>query len=386
MSLDRIEGKENLYIGSIFALRRPKALMDHGITHVLSVVGFKPREMEGDASKGPTWNDFRKKAKHMMIDIDDVDDEDLLIHLPEAVRFIDEGLYPKRTSADGESSSEDELESSGAVFVHCAMGKSRSVATAAAYLLWKYPQRFSRTAASSDTPEMRQNDAREAVNGAIEWIRKSRSIADPNWGFRSQLKLWWEMGCPDDVESHPIYRKWAYKREIERSVACGMAPELRFEDEEISQKAKATTVGELAKPVASSSEPELRCRKCRKTLATARFIVPVNHGGGEAMKTVEKHAPLPSGPCPHHFIEPLSWMRPTLEQGELDGRLCCPNAKCGASVGRYSWKGFQCSCGEWVTPAFSLQKSKVDVVTKAVRPPASLGIRMPPGAAPRENL
>lgn len=372
---------------SIFALRRPKALIEHRITHVLSVVGFKPREMEGDTTKGPTWDSFKKTAKHMMIDIDDVDDEDLLVHLPQAVRFIEEGLYPKESLSedDDSSSGEDEPKPKGAVFVHCAMGKSRSVATAAAYLLWKHPQRFGRSLASAADPSSRKGGATEAVNGAIEWIRRSRSIADPNWGFRSQLKLWWEMGCPEDVESHPIYRKWAYKREIERSVACGMAPELRFEDEEVS-RTKPAAGAETTQSASSAAEPELRCRKCRKTLATAPFIVALSHGGGAAAKTVEAHAPIPSGPCPHYFIEPLSWMRSTLEQGDLEGRLFCPNSKCGSSVGRYSWKGFRCSCGEWVTPAFSLQKAKVDAVTRAVRPPASLGIRMPPGMAPRENL
>jgi len=360
--------------------------MDHGVTHVLSVVGFKHREMEGDANRGPTWDDFRNKAQHMMIDIDDVDDEDLLIHLPKAVRFIEQGLYPSRTPPPdgGESLSEgdeDELETEGAVFVHCAMGKSRSVATVAAYLLWKHPQRFGRSAASAANPDSRKGGGREAVNGAIEWIRRSRAMADPNWGFRSQLKLWWEMGCPEDVEGHPVYRKWAYKREIERSVACGMAPELRFEDEDINQ-AKPVQGGQPAHQTPPSpADPELRCRKCRKTLATAQFIVALDHhGDGSASKPAAS-----PGACPHYFIEPLSWMRSTLEQGELDGRLSCPNVKCGASVGRYSWKGFQCSCGEWVTPAFSLQKSKVDVV-KPARVPAALGIRMPPGATPRENL
>ncbi|CAI4219638.1 unnamed protein product [Parascedosporium putredinis] len=246
MSLDRVEGAK---------------------TSILE--GFKPREMEGDATKGPTWDSFRKTAKHMMIDIDDVDDEDLLVHLPQAVRFIEEGLYPKESPSEDDDSSSGEDDS-------------------------KPKGRFS----------SRKGGATEAVNGAIEWIRRSRSIADPNWGFRSQLKLWWEMGCPEDVESHPIYRKWAYKREIERSVACGMAPELRFEDEEVS-RTKPAAGAETTQSAASAAEPELRCRKCRKTLATAPFIVALSHGGGAAAKTVEAHAPIPSGPCPHYFIEPL---------------------------------------------------------------------------------
>lgn len=57
-------------------------------------------------------------------------------------------------------------------------------------------------------------------------------------------------------------------------------------------------------------------------------------------------------------------MRPELEQGILTGRLECPNAKCGAQIGRYAWQGMKCSCGVWVCPAFSLQKSRVDEMVK----------------------
>ena len=72
-------------------------------------------------------------------------------------------------------------------------------------------------------------------------------------------------------------------------------------------------------------------------------------------------------------------MRPELEQGKLDGRLECP--KCHANVGKYAWQGMQCSCGDWVLPAISLIKSRVE--TARTRPAGSvaggMGIRMPPG-------
>jgi hypothetical protein len=64
--------------------------------------------------------------------------------------------------------------------------------------------------------------------------------------------------------------------------------------------------------------------------------------------------------CAHWFLDPLSWMRPKLEQGKLDGRLECP--KCHTNVGKYAWQGMQCSCNEWVVPAISLTKSRLDQV------------------------
>jgi len=434
----------------IWALRRPKALDERRITHILSVVNFRPDEIKSDGGvrskegTASTWEQYGKKYKHMIIDIDDMDDEDILVHLPKAVRFIEEGLYPKdnlappdasllpppladeasatpspegsRTEeADDERSDEGlgtsvpkfarlklkpasarpDGKSSGAVYVHCAMGKSRSVTVVVAYLLWKYPRRFGRgshaaVATGSDddanqlgelapNPGSKKNAARAAINAAIKWVQRSRPMADPNWGFRSQLQLWWEMGCPDDVERHPVYRRWSYQREVERSVECGMAPTtLRFEDEEPRVEDQAASESKAAELVTKRPR-ELKCRKCRRSLATEAFIVAVNHDSLERdLKTGMEV------PCQHYFIEPLSWMRSTLEQAELEGRLVCPNGRCGASVGRYSWKGFKCSCGEWVTPAFSLQKARVDeslpTVSRSVLPPASIGVHTPQGS------
>ncbi|KAL2110787.1 hypothetical protein VUR80DRAFT_716 [Thermomyces stellatus] len=373
MAYNRIEGPENLFVGGIFALRRPEALAEKGITHVLSVLNVRPEEVE-QAGLTP-WKTVRETYKHMIVDVDDVDDEDILVHFPKAVRFIEEGLYP---SEDGESVGEKKP--TGSVYVHCAMGKSRSVSMVTAYLLWKHPDRFRKS-----SPDAKKA-AQETVESAIDWIRRSRPMAEPNWGFRTQLELWWEMGCPENVEAHPVYKRWAYKREVEQSVAAGMAPELRFEDEE----GLGTEGMRDASSTSGGEGPEIRCRKCRATLATARFIVRVDHGAQPDERAAEELAPLPSAPCPHYFIEPLSWMRPTLELGELEGRLNCPGQRCGASVGRYSWRGFQCSCGRWVTPAFSLQKGKVDVVARTVavriRPPPGAESRAKTGSGLKENL
>lgn len=355
--------------------------------------------------KDEPWSAYGQAYKHLVIDIDDVDDENMLIELPRAVSFIRDGLNASSSqSASGEHhgdpsphTQEEKLEvgvdklslqsgdgspaaaeGKGGVFVHCAAGKSRSVAVTIAYLLWRYPNRFdpnivplsisdpaSATGQSSERRSRRET-AGEAVQAALAFVRRTRPMAEPNDGFMEQLRLWWEMGCPVDknIEEEVIYQRWAYKREVEANVAVGQAPSrLRFEDEEEPGQAGDT------------SGLSLRCKKCRRTLVTSHFIVghtPASGGGSK---------------CQHFFIEPLSWMRSELENGALSGRLLCPNERCGAGVGRYDWKGFKCSCDGWVTPAFSLQKARVDDV--AVRPIPrsgnneslkSMGIRFPPGA------
>lgn len=276
----------------------------------------------------------------------------MLIELPKVVQFINKGLDSGSTNANGKPPG---------VFIHCAAGKSRSVTATIAFLLWKYPNKFDPSAGDS-VKRPRRETAEAAVQAVLELIRETRPMAEPNDGFMKQLNLWWEMGCPDDVESHPAYQRWAYRREVDESLAVGQAPSrLRFEDEE-------------NKAVQDAAGSSLRCKKCRRILANGAFIT--------SHKSQGSHAP----PCQHIFIEPLSWMRSELEKGELNGRLSCPNARCGAAVGRYDWKGFKCSCGGWLTPAFSLQKARIDEDAGTPATGRSLGIRMPPGAARGGNL
>jgi len=113
----------------------------------------------------------------------------------------------------------------------------------------------------------------------------------------------------------------------------------------------------------------------RRAIATSQYLI--SHKPRKNTSNQPSSTSSPS--CAHHFLDPLSWMRPELEQGKLDGRLECP--KCQTNVGKYAWQGMQCSCGEWIVPGISLAKSRVDEMRS--RPvgasAASMGIRMPPG-------
>lgn len=46
----------------------------------------------------------------------------------------------------------------------------------------------------------------------------------------------------------------------------------------------------------------------------------------------------------------MKWMEPFLGDGELAGKIVCPNKKCGAKLGNYDWAGVRCNCKAWVVP------------------------------------
>ena len=46
---------------------------------------------------------------------------------------------------------------------------------------------------------------------------------------------------------------------------------------------------------------------------------------------------------------------------ENEGKIVCPNLKCGNRVGSHNWSGAQCACGAWVVPAIQFLKKTVDL-------------------------
>lgn len=77
----------------------------------------------------------------------------------------------------------------GAVFVHCAMGVSRSATVVCAYLMWKFGK-------DRDT--------------ALEWLREGRERCFPNFGFWEQLKIYESvLKCETDGEREVVVKRWA---------------------------------------------------------------------------------------------------------------------------------------------------------------------------------
>lgn len=111
------------------------------------------------------------------------------------------------------------------------MGKSRSATCVLAWMIHKF---------------------HISPTQALQQLRRSRPLVEPNEGFMQQLEMYYQMNMPDNVEESPIYQRWLYQRAVQESSACGQAPDvdnIRFEDEHVDEGAIADT--------------ELRCRKCR---------------------------------------------------------------------------------------------------------------------------
>ncbi|KAK2845281.1 hypothetical protein FQN49_005878 [Arthroderma sp. PD_2] len=357
MALNKI-GDDNLYIGGLMALNNKLAIQKGNITHTVTVLRISVDEER-----------FKAFKKHLHIPVDDVDDEDLLQHFPTTNEFIRSGLE----SGGGTEG----------VLVHCAMGKSRSATICIAFLLHQQPGALTPTE-------------------ALEVIRRTRPLCEPNDGFMEQLELYHQMGCPDNVVDHPVYQRWLYQRAVQDSVACGKGPELdeiHFED----QKVKNADTPE------QGNGTEIKCRKCRRQLATLPFIIQHTPGKKSVTSQTQITSPisslspssLPPSTCAHIFLHPLSWMRsslfpsasdPSSPHSPLDpdvnpplsGRLTCPTKSCGANIGKFAWTGMPCSCGTWVVPAIALARARVDVFDASTRKSgaagsAGAGIRMPPG-------
>lgn len=270
-----------------------------------------------------------------------------------------------------------------------------------------------------------------SVVEALELLRQGRAICEPNEGFMEQLHMYAAMGCPtteNELKAHKIYRRWMNKRSVEESLRTLQAPEMehiKFEDEAedsdssdegVSTKNEKSHMEEVAPGVAAPDgkgitkamshislaqgpQVSVKCRKCRHVLATTAYILnhaPPPHKDPNFDTRPDAQTgetPLPPPQCAHIFLHPLSWMREALSEGKMDGRLGCPNKKCGANIGKFAWTGLRCSCGGWVTPGFALTRARVDeniaqtsaatasnsAGAKPNTPSLSSAIRLPPG-------
>ncbi|KAI7209693.1 hypothetical protein KC333_g8601 [Hortaea werneckii] len=179
-------GRGNLYIGGLHALySHPHLLREAKVSHVLSVIDFDiSTEGNGQSNGGGVGggDGVLEGYKHLMIREDDEPNANLLQHFERTNDFIEEGLR------DGKG----EGGRGGGVFVHCAMGKSRSATVCCAYLMWKY----------NLSPQE-----------ALRWVCEGRAVCSPNPGFMEQLGVWRRMLDAEDRSSKEgIYKDWEANR------------------------------------------------------------------------------------------------------------------------------------------------------------------------------
>ncbi|KAL6530566.1 hypothetical protein OROMI_028455 [Orobanche minor] len=269
------------------------------------------------------------KFLRMAVPLRDMESEDLLDYLDACLDFIEDNRKE------------------GSVLVHCFAGVSRSAAIITAYLM---------------------RNERLSVDDAIESLRQICQSVCPNDGFLEQLKMFEEMGFKVDRAS-PIYKHFrlkvlgdSYNRgEIIDGSKFGADPGLPAE---IGTSNSEPLINKEAPPTPTRA---YRCKKCRRLVALQEHVLEHVPGEGETCFGWRKRR---SGnpynrsdgdeECSSIFVEPLHWMT-IVKEGGLAGKLLCTH--CEARLGYFNWAGVQCSCGSWITPAFQLHKSRLDMST-----------------------
>jgi dual specificity phosphatase 12 len=167
--LDPIPRYPGVYIGGLHALYQHQALFRaEKITHILSVMDHEIYGADGE--KFPQY-----ASRTMQIRVEDDPNEDLLRDFERTSAFIRRAL-----------------EGGGRVFVHCAMGKSRSATVVCAFLMKRFGLR----------PEE-----------ALMWVCEGRPVCEPNPGFWEQLRVWRRMlDCDSDETRQKVYDEWERSR------------------------------------------------------------------------------------------------------------------------------------------------------------------------------
>eukprot|EP00929_Paragymnodinium_shiwhaense_P042810 TRINITY_DN22095_c0_g1_i1.p1 TRINITY_DN22095_c0_g1~~TRINITY_DN22095_c0_g1_i1.p1 ORF type:complete len:860 (+),score=239.54 TRINITY_DN22095_c0_g1_i1:74-2581(+) len=131
-------------------------------------------------------------------------------------------------------------------------------------------------------------------------------------------------------------------------------------DSGAGEDAKQDTSSQAAK---KTPEWVYSCRKCNSGLFTDVHVLPHNTDGNK-MSGRNWHATYaaagagpPEDACTSVYVEPMKWMGELVDQ---TGRLVCGNPRCKQKLGGYSWHGMPCSCGHWQSPAFQIQKARLD--------------------------
>lgn len=397
MAYNKID--DGIWLGSMMSLQARKSLREAGVTHILSVLDVQAMGTSVENFENlPIFEDF----EHLYISVEDVDEEDMLQYFDKALSFMDNAIS-----------------SGGGVLVHCIAGISRSATFVCAYLMrrnkWGPSEALSfvqksRPAAHPNEGFMEQlrvfydcgyittdeskpyrewrliQQARELSYQRVRSIGTSYTTVDmPPLSVRwkhiipSLLQLQAGVGAKTASESGSISTS---KTDIRILPADVVQVEVTARDNDVQKygvtepiadsvrkshgdlKIKlvsatgsgVTIDSETVRSVFKAAATRLvsfRCKGCSAKLASGESLV--------------RHQRGPNGPCQHHFIEPVEWMRDELEKGELEGKLMCP--KCDKKVGAYLWQGSKCSCGVWVTPSIKLSRAKVDemvTTTKAL--------------------
>lgn len=366
--------RENLFIGNINAAAEVLLNGSEGITHILSVLSSASisffsewkssfsvptkeirtvymgdsdsnENSEGDVSDKTALSSKKilyvlenagkdLNLVRMAVPLRDMESENLLDSLEVCLDFIDESRKK------------------GSVLVHCFAGVSRSAAIITAYLM---------------------RTERLSLEDALESLRQSNESVCPNDGFLEQLSMFEDMGFKVD-HSTTIYKRFHLKvlgdsyNRGEKIDTTKFAADPGLSKKEVTIGTGTPSQKEVIPIPIPTPTPAsaFRCKKCRRVVALEENVV--SHVPGEGESSFEWHRRRSDNyfnkydelECTSIFVEPLRWMK-TVEEGALEGKLWCSH--CEGRLGYFNWSGIQCSCGSWITPAFQLHRSRVDIST-----------------------
>lgn len=114
----------------------------------------------------------------------------------------------------------------------------------------------------------------------------------------------------------------------------------------------------------------LRCRYCRYALFADAALFAAHDASETQRRLIKKpfgQVAVAQDRCSHYFLdadrvlttEGLAWLAAVVTAEEArEGVIACP--RCRHKLGTFTWKGMQCACGAWQTPAVAITRSKVD--------------------------
>ncbi|XP_062872976.1 dual specificity protein phosphatase 12 [Trichomycterus rosablanca] len=281
-----IQVEAGLYIGSVSDLKDCEALIQTGITHVLTV-----------DSEQPTLTGLHTKFIHALDD----PSTDLLSRLDSCVQFISEALSSSPSS----------------VLVHCHAGRSRSAAVVTAYLMKKH--------------KLNVQDA----YSKLQHVKPDVKMIDE---FVDQLALYEAMNCELDTSS-PVYKQFRLRKVTEKYPELQNLPEDVFAaDPAQTQNAEAVYRCRKCRRTLFRHSSVLGHR----VGDGASAFLHKRAGAGPAAADQTQ--------CTSYFIEPVQWMQEALlgvMDGQLLCPKCSSKLGCfnwygeQCSCGRWVTPAFQ---------------------------------------------
>lgn len=313
--------EKNLFLGNIEAATDEILLESNAITHIISVDSFPlPRKIYS----------ILPKIVYKHLQVSNLPNEDLLSLLVEAIGFID--------SAEA-----------GAVLVHCFRGQSRSATVVIGYLMQKH---------------------RYTLEKAFYKVKSKCEAINPHMGFLAQLKMFESMGyiLKSGNVQYKMFRLFCASERMRKAKILNKDTLDKVLDVDPAGRLPGSSEAATSK----SRYPMIfKCRKCKRTLASAFNILPHMKGempnwmdskwAGLTEEDILDDASNPAGLglCSQSvFVTPVRWMESEIKQS-ICGKLYCPD--CKIKVGSFSWDlGDLCKgCGARVLPAFQLDMTEI---------------------------